>query len=555
MLTMARLTAALALLAVAILPSSAAAGIWTPVDSGTTDEITAIDYRADAMRYVTATGKIFKRTGTAAGAQEASFPGRQFSDVAMSPDGTKGLATADSGKLFRFSGGAWSEVSLANTTYDHECGGSGDPLPRDQAPTANLLAVEWASNDIAWVVSAARGQILKSTDGGATFADASRTANRTCQVNQNVTDVAPIPGSTGDVYFVDQNFATVWRTSDALVSAAQQRENLVNCFDVVMRVAVDPASPNRVSAAGVCESTLHWGFTADAGTSKNYTDSTGGKVRDLAGEAGLFIAVGDAGKIEQTFDGKTVFGQPADGALATKDWRAVDFLDASRAAVGGVTGSLVVSDRANEKPDVVAPTVAINGPATVQAGAPASFTANATDNPGGVGIDPAGFQWTGNGLTPTTAGTATYTFASTGTFTVRVKARDLRGNVSEEATLVVTVVAPVFVISEGTKPPLVGGAARKKGRFVTLRVKGKLKIPAGLTAAQACKGQVFIRVLKGKKLLVARVAKVSSKCGYTKTIRIARSKVGKAKKLTLVIGFSGSSSVGASQKKYTVKVK
>ena len=546
-----------ALIALAVLPVPASAGIWTPTDSGTTEEITAVDYRADAMRYVTNNGKIFKKVGSAAGTQEAAFAGRQFFDIAMSPDGTKGLAAADSGKLFRFDGTAWSEVSLANSTYDY--GGSsacnvnpsdGAPDPRDAAPTTNLLAVAWSSNTVAWVTSAARGQILKSTNAGAGWEETSRRPDTTCKIDRHVTDVLPVPGSDQDVFFVDDYFAGLWRTTDQLVSAGQRRDELDNCYSITFRGAIDPASPNRISALGPCDGTLHWGFTGDAGTSSNYTDSGRSKLRDIAAAPGVFVAVGDAGQIGQSFDGKTVFGQPADGALATKDWRAVDFLDGSHAVVTGIGGSMIVSDRANEMPDVVAPTVTIAGPVKATAGVATAYTANATDNGGGVGIDPNGFQWTGSGLAPTTAATATYTFPSAGTYTVRVKARDLRGNVSDEATLTVTVVKPLFAFP--AKSP---AKARRKGKRVIMTVKGALVPPAGLSPAQACTGRVVLRVNKGKRRIAAPSATLSSTCAFKKTIKIARKKVGKARRLLLTVSFPGNSTVAPGSKRYSVTVK
>ena len=542
-----------ALFLLALLPHPASAGIWTPTDSGTTDEITAIDYRAEAIRYVTSSGKIYKKVGSAAGTVELAAAGRQFFDIAMSPDGTKGLAAADSGKLFRFDGTSWTEVSLANSTYDY--GGTSpcsspvaEPDPQDAAPTTNLLAVAWSSNTVAWVATGAEGQVLKSVNGGMGWTEASRKPDRTCRIDRDVTDIVPLPGSDQDIYFVDSYFAGLWRTTDQLASSAQRRNELVNCTGL-MRGAVDPGSTNRFSAAGPCSGSTHWGFTSDAGTTRNFTDSGGSKLRDIAGQAGVFIAVGDAGQIEQTFDGDTVFGQPADGALATKDWRAVDFLDAKNAVVAGIGGAMVMSDRANEMPDVVAPTVAITGPATAVAGTPTNYTANATDNAGGVGIDPGGYQWTGNGLAPTTAATATYTFPSAGTYAVRVKARDLRGNVSEEAMLTVTVTRALFTFP--SKP----GTAKRKGKRVHLTAKGVLPLPAGLTAAQACSGKLTITWKKGKRVIARTTLSLTSKCSFKRTIKVKRKKVGKAKRLGLRLAFGGNNFVAAGAKSYKVKVK
>jgi hypothetical protein len=547
---------ALASLLAGALPSTAAAGIWSPIASGTTEEISALDYPSTStLVFATTGGKIFMGAPGAT-AQVASFPGRQFFDVAMRPSGDVGLATADSGRLFRFASGTWTEVSLANTTFEHNfpCSGSGGPYVRDKTPTANLLAVAWGSDQTAWVVSAAGGQILKSTDAGATWTDASRQADGTCRVDDEITDVATIPGTDQDVYFVSEGFADLWRTSDALASGAQKRIEMVNCFAVRMRVAVDPAAPNRVVASGACDGTLHQGFTADAGTTKNYTGSGGSPIRDTAAQAGLFLSVGDAGKIEQTFDGQAVYGVPADGALQTKDWRAVDFADASHAAVGGVTGSLVITDRANVAPDLVAPTVTIAGPATLSAGVPATFTANAVDT-GGSGVNPNGFQWAGTGLTPSTAATATYAFSSPGTYVISVRAADLAGNVSESASITVTVGLPQPTLPGPSNPPLAGKAARIKGKFVVLRVKGRLGRPAGVPASAACKGKMSISVYKGKKRLVGKKAKIRANCNYKKKIKVRRSRVGKAKKLKLKVAFKGNEALAPLSSTYKVKVK
>lgn len=548
---MRALLAALAVLALSA--PAAQAGIWTAVPSGTTDEISALDYPSTSrIVFATTTGKIFEGAPGST-AQVASFPGRQFFDLALNPAGTTGLAAADSGKLYRLSGGTWSAVNLANTTYNSNCDGSAHA--KDKAPTANLVGVAWSSDSVAWVTSAETGQILKSTDGGASWTEASQQADGTCRISRKITDIGPIPGSVDDVYFADNYFGGLWRTSDGLASTAQRRKEFVNCYDILFRMAVDPAAPNRVVIAGACESYLHEGFTSDSGTTADYTDSTGGNIRDVASTDGLFLSVGDAGKIEQTFDGKNVYQQPADGANATKDWRAASFADTTHAAVGGVTGALVVTDQANTAPDVLAPTVQLTGPDNATVGTPVTFTAVATDNAGGSGIRGDGFEWTGTGLQPTTAGTATYSFATAGTYTLTVKARDNAGNVSEVASKTVTVGQPLPTLPSSSNPPITGGGATRKGKYIVLRVKGRLGVPAGVDKAAACQGTMSISVYKGKKRLVGKTTKVKSNCGYKKTIRVKRKKVGKAKKLKLKVAFRGNSVLGKLSSTYKVKVK
>lgn len=360
-MTLIRQAAVAAALAVALLAASTSAAqaiTWTGIDTTTSEEIAAVEYHPTGkIWFATTAGKLFSRPAGGTFALNGSFPGRQFTDIAFRPAGDIGLATADSGALYRtINGGAtWSAVNLTNSSFDHTCPFSPSPPYGASTPTANLLAVEWASNDVAWVVSADRGQVLRSVNAGANWADASRDGDGECKLRTFVTDVAPVPGSVNDVYFVDEDFGTVWRTSDGLLSNAAERAEMVNCFDVTMKLAVDPASPNRLTAAGVCTGTLHWGFSSDSGTTFDYVDSlSNARVRDLDAGAGVFLAVGDAGLIEQTFNGTTVHAQPDAGPFATRDWRTVDFADANRAVVAGIGGALVVTDQANVPPTELA---------------------------------------------------------------------------------------------------------------------------------------------------------------------------------------------------------
>lgn len=355
-MTFIRHAAATAVMAVALLAistSSAQAITWTGLDTTTAEEISAVEYSPTGkIWFATTAGKIFSRPAGGTFAQNASFPGRQFTDIAFRPAGDIGLATADSGVLYRTvnGGNTWTGVNLAASSFNHTCPFSPSPPYGTAAPTADLLAVEWASDTVAWVVSADRGQVLRTTNGGANWADASRDDQGECKINAELTDVAPIPGSVNDVYFVGSYFGTIWRTSDGLLSDAAERSGLVNCVEPT-HLAVDPASPNRISAAGECGGSLHWGFSSDSGTTSDWVDSiSGADIQDVDAAAGVFLAVGNAGLIEQTFDGEKVYSQPDSGAFATRNWRSVDFADASHAAVAGVGGALAITDQANVPP-------------------------------------------------------------------------------------------------------------------------------------------------------------------------------------------------------------
>ena len=287
---------------------------WRQVNTGTTESITAIDYHSlTQLRFTTGGGSIFVRRPDGSFAAEGSFPGRQFLDIAFRPSGDVGLAAADSGRLFRFAGGVWAPVSLANTSVDHDCPSTPQPPYARSTPTANVLAVAWSSDTVAWATTAAPGQVLKSVDAGATWVDAGRLPDGTCRLGATITDVGPITGSDADVYFVANG--GVWRTIDGLASPASFKSSpLITCYGNPMRVAVDPANANRLSTAGPC--LLNWALSLDAATSFKPIDAGDGTdLHDVAAGAGVFLAVGDNGEIRQTFDGSAFFKRAARGRL------------------------------------------------------------------------------------------------------------------------------------------------------------------------------------------------------------------------------------------------
>jgi hypothetical protein len=346
-IALAGITVAVALSTAA---GTAAAVTWTPVNSGTTEPITAIDYTRGQLRFATGAGNIFVRRPDGSFALEASFPGRQFFDIAFRPSGDVGLATADTGQLFRYSGGAWAPVSLANTSFDSFCrSGSYPPA----TPTGNLLAASWGTDAVAWVVSSETGQILRSVDAGLTWLDASRQADGSCHLDDRVTDVAAVPGSPNDAWFVGEE-VDPWRTADSLATAVR-RPNLAEECDTatLVRVAVDPAGPNRISAVNQCGPVWTWSFSADAGTTHADLQNGPPMPRDVAAGPGVFLAVGDDGWISETFDGAHRMDIPAGGALAHNPWLSAELADRAHAAIGGANGTLAVTDDADPRPTLV----------------------------------------------------------------------------------------------------------------------------------------------------------------------------------------------------------
>ncbi len=89
------LTVTLAALVFTSAVPAARATIWTGVNSGTTETITALDYRADKTVFGTANGNIF----TLAGGLRKSFPGLAVIDLKLNPSGTTGVAVLSGGKV------------------------------------------------------------------------------------------------------------------------------------------------------------------------------------------------------------------------------------------------------------------------------------------------------------------------------------------------------------------------------------------------------------------------------------------------------------------------
>lgn len=323
---------------------------WTPVTTGTTEPITAIDYGPAGLRFATGAGKIYVRRPDGGFALEASFPGRQFFDMEFRPSGDVGLATADTGQLYRYSGGAWAPVSLANSSFDTNCGVGPRTVP-PATPTGNLLAVSWATDAVVWAISSDVGQVLRSVDAGATWTDVSRQPDGSCRVDAHLTDVAAVPGSPNDAWFVTTAAFPV-RTADGLATSTDGRQLLPVCNPTLVRLAVDPAGPNRLAAVGECASG-RWGFSADAGTTAQSFGAGDPPLRAVAAAPGVFLAVGDQGSIKESFDGHHLASAPARGALATNPWLSVDFGDRAHAAVGGANGALVLTSDADPGPSIV----------------------------------------------------------------------------------------------------------------------------------------------------------------------------------------------------------
>ena len=579
--------ALLALVAITAFPATASAGIWTQIDSGlpagSADIIQTIEYQApDRLWYGTGSGKLFTKTGGAM-TQTLNAAGVQFHDIAFKPGSPVGIAVGSGGNIWRTAnaGSTWTRVNF-NTwpACDTDSPNNGDIAPLTN-PNFALYSVEWGPGDRVFV-SGEDHTYLRSNNTGSTWTEINKYKDveegyptyKTiyCRVKLSATDlvVLPVDAAAADnaipLYMLNTD-NNVRFSSDGLASSPATKANLGCSGSLDKAFAVDPVNPARqwsTTAAPGCFYRTEDDSTYEHVDAENPNGDTLGEMHDVAaaGSPLTVIAVGKGGDILNSADGQHFYLNRADGALATKDWHAVDGFDRDHFAVGGGNGTLIVTTAGSSIPDLVAPQGTITGPDTVTVGQAASFTANATDNAGGSGIDAASFAWTAPSSGGGSGQATSLTFTSAGTHTVKVVFRDVAGNVGE-ATKVVTVKA-VVTQQPPPPPPALGkfgfskkvpATARKKGKFVTVRILGKFKLPTGMTAAQACKGRVFLRVNKGKKKLAAPAVNLSSTCGFKKTIKIKRKKVGKARRLLLTISFAGNDAVVAGSKRYSVKVK
>ncbi|MET0816084.1 MAG: hypothetical protein ABWZ67_00945, partial [Solirubrobacteraceae bacterium] len=510
--------------------------------------------------------------------------GLALNDIEFQAGGNVGLAVGAGGQVFRSTdaGNTWSAnlgggvpVSRKDTTFT-DC--------TAQQPLGDVYAVRFAGSARAWLF--AEGSQLARSAGtadtvgsGGTWADANwqddgngiRNDADTCKVRppyaDGYSDGFFIPSNPDVGYIVGASYATMFRTTDNLVGAAQELTGEAgNAGSALRRLAGDPANPARMwSVAPENYGISVTGYTSDAyQTQSNPFKIANDSVRtfalpydvDFAG--GTVLAAGDAGMVLNSIDGANFFYNDAAGALATTPWRAVGLASGTQGAIGGVGGKLALTTTANNVPDLIAPTGTISiSPATPRSGRPATFTLNAADT-GGSGVDPASIRWTSAGLADQTGNPVSYTFPAQGFATVDVRFADRAGNTAT-ATASFTVAKgsnalPVSFTGPGNKL-----SAKIKGRFIRVTMKGTITLPAGATSA-ACSKKVTLRIKKGKRVMAHRKAKLRykaspSRCTFAKKIKLRRKKVGKTKKLRLTVSHPGNSVLRKSSKKLTLVIK
>lgn len=504
--------------------ATATAGIWTPVGSGTTETITALDHRADKTVFGTVNGKIF----TLAGGQRKDYPGQAVIDLKLNPSGTTALAVLTGGKVARSTDGGttWgSAIQLQTYNSSFDCSTTDGPFALSNL-TQDPTAVAWANDTTAYITTNLRGTLQKTANGGASWAEASRAASGLCKFDTGgsdpVTDVAPVVGSDS-VYFISQSFGTTYVTSDALVSAPSERSSSVNCFDKRPSLAVDTAASNRLVAGDRCEGSLSLQYSDSGGTGFTrptiFPDATPvNGIYDVAFAGGTALWVGSGGDIFNSTDGRNAYLQRADGVNAARDWRVVSAYSGTNAAIGGAGGALVVSTAASTIPDLVAPAGTISGPVNATSGEPTQYTANVTDSAGGSGIDPASFQWSAPGVPGATGNPATVVFPSPGFYTLKVAFKDRAGNAGE-ATLSISVKGPSPNAGRRTLQLPGGGSITLTGPKTCVAPGGSFTATLAFKKSKK-KGAKTVKVTRVDFSIDNKVVKVDKRAPFRQTLTV-----------------------------------
>jgi hypothetical protein len=554
-------------LAALLVPAGAAqaASIWTPVNSGTTDTISAIVYQSPSrFWYATTNGKIEYFNGSSFVAGTGPLPGTNFTDLAFQPaaaspggPGTVGLygyAVAGDGSVWQSANGGVNWTPLPALVTKHNCDVS--------AATENvteLNAVVWASGSVVYLLgnNSTMQKSLAGNSATPAFAEINKVGTGTCAAQnetgtQNLTDAVFLAANPLDGFMLDQSFGLVYSTSNAFTSGTHLGTS-VNNYNGNPRIAQDAANPNRLwvvdhGAGGAGCGGLCYEVSTDGGTTWSAVQfpqySAGGAhptvgLYDVSSQGGAEVAAGSGGEIFTSVDGANVYNQPADGSLASENWRAEDAYDPQHAAVGGESGALVITSQANTIPDIVAPTGTILGSTNVTSGQAVTYTANVTDNSGGSGINPNGYTWTVPGFPAQHGATATYAFPrGTGSVTITLAFSDNAGN-QATATLVVNVKDAAVTATpppSGSHPTTTSTGGGKVTLFKVVTVTGRKGrfVPVIVSSKKGRRFVVTLLTIKGHHHVVPAVS-LTLKHGGTRTIHVNLSSKVKTGKYLIVV--------------------
>ena len=477
---------ALLLSVLALVPAAAAnaASLWTPITTGTTDNITAISTpTAGELVFTTSDGHIYylNSGGTFTQATLSPTTTEDFNSVAMSQDGTNGVAVGNDGTIYYSSdsGEQWTAVTPKPQDYTSgDCTGWSNKGTLTDA-LYSVKYVPGTAPPYTVYITGNNSDILRATDDGGAgqptfteinksstpFANPANTEYPYCLADsgggggQAFTDTAWINSTTG--YLLSNSFGDYFGTTDGLTDTAGGTTEVSADGSLNgqtqppgNKLALDLSNPSDAWDAGSGGFTEGIEYTTDGGIDWNtatYANANeSNTLNDIASEGTTVVAVGDNGDIWNSSDGVNFNDQVAAAPNSTTDWNAVAMVPGTTTAyVGGNNGAMVATTRANEPPDQTPPTGTITGPASLATGQFGTYTLHPVDNASGPGLNTSSYVWSIPDQSAQKGTTATFAFSAPGSHTVTATFSDLDG-LSNTASITIKVTAPAAPAPSGS---------------------------------------------------------------------------------------------------------
>lgn len=521
---------ACALVVLAPITAARAASLWTPVPSGTSAAISAIAApSANEIVFATKNGEIHRSVSPGTFASSTVTPSAAafgFTDLAMSPDGTTGIAVGGSGAIYRStdSGATWAAITKPN----EYAGGCPSPTATFTTLADDLISVKFADATTVYITGE-KGDVLRSTNGGASFAE----------VNKSVGSCVGDPGGSSQAFtdsfwldathgsLISRDFGAIFQTSNGWAAANGKGNIVPNGFEFRDQMAVDTGDPNHIWAiSGGAQNGSYFQYTTNGGSTwqtPTFDDNQVG-LSDIAAAGTTVVAVGKGGDIYTSGDGRNFFRQIAAAPNDTNDWNAVAVvLGTNTAWVGGAGGVLLTTASANKIPDTTAPTGNITGPKSLAPKQFGTYAAHVTDNPGGSGVDPSSYLWSTPGLpNQTGSATATFAFATNGVHTITVSFKDLAGN-TNTASIDVTVALASGVGTSGGTTTTTGGTTIVIWKTITISGHRGRYIPVKLSAKHPRRFVIALQSTKKGNKTLAKLTTTLQKGTRTVQLGVPRS--------------------------------
>lgn len=331
---------------------------WQVLPTGTTEPVTAADYRGSTIAFATATGKIFMGTDAGGFASVLDVPGTNFVDLALNPAGDRGVALAEN-RIWTYDGVSWSEADLTGVTYNLSSptdtypngycpakpGAPGTYPSADLHPAVDLVDVEWRDGSTAFVAAyRAESMLLGTTDGGATWSEHGRDSAGNCMLKGEGKEREPaLEVTPGVLWYLHRH--GVYKSTDGFATAVKVDTTLDK-----EGLAVDPSNPLRQLAwsgeahytAGSITTVGDFDDSDRLDTSSPGAHDDSLEIRDAVAAPGIFYVVGTGGMVERvrTHNDIEQIAVPGHGAT---EWRDVALNGAGRLMVAGGSGVVALS--------------------------------------------------------------------------------------------------------------------------------------------------------------------------------------------------------------------